>query len=145
MGVTVFANWKGNKMYRFVLFLVVCKFAAGSQHVTNDEFEKYKAERPDEFSGKFDGDIVSNNKLRSVGVNSRIWANGIIPYDMSMMVPRTKLKIKEALDDLQKQVGEHCIKFVERTNERDYVRVVSGTGCHSYVGNVGFTEDNNYH
>merc|ERR1712062_59988 len=33
--------------------------------------------------------------------------------------------------------GNPCITFVQRTTQTDYVEVVSGSGCSSYVGRIG--------
>ena len=30
-----------------------------------------------------------------------------------------------------------CIRFVERTNERNFVKIFSGTGCYSNLGRIG--------
>lgn len=30
-----------------------------------------------------------------------------------------------------------CIRFVNRTNQRDYITVFPGSGCYSYVGRIG--------
>lgn len=30
-----------------------------------------------------------------------------------------------------------CIRFIERTNEADYLKIFSGDGCYSHMGRIG--------
>lgn len=34
-----------------------------------------------------------------------------------------------------------CVKFIPRTNQADYLRIFSGSGCWSYVGRIGGRQD----
>lgn len=38
------------------------------------------------------------------------------------------------LEDATRANGKDCIKFVPRTNEDTYIRIINGSGCWSYVG-----------
>jgi len=86
-------------------------------------------------SGGYQGDILlpPGSDFRNAKVGARKWTNGIVPYDASAMSDSAKTKIKNALKELEDAVGS-CIKFKERTNENNYVRIVNGNGCSSYVG-----------
>ncbi|XP_074654712.1 hatching enzyme 1.2-like [Tubulanus polymorphus] len=102
--------------------------------------ERYKDEWPEEFSGKFEGDILldDSNTFRNHLFNARKWTNNTVVYDASRMPPWAQKKIRKVLNNLEMKVGNGCVRFVERTgNERNYVRVISGTGCYSYVGMTG--------
>lgn len=39
-----------------------------------------------------------------------------------------------AMNDIEKYT---CIRFVERTDETDFVYIYSGSGCHSHMGKIG--------
>jgi len=51
--------------------------------------------------------------------------------------------MKQTLMDAMYHIaGRTCIRFKERTNEKDYVRIISGIGCWSYVGRQGIGAQN---
>lgn len=41
------------------------------------------------------------------------------------------------LDELKTIEAVTCIRFVKRTNEKDFIDIIDGDGCWSYVGKVG--------
>ncbi len=43
--------------------------------------------------------------------------------------------LKSSLEEMTRQIP--CYKFVERTNEKDYLYVLPLDGCYSYVGKMG--------
>ncbi|KAF4094411.1 hypothetical protein AMELA_G00014770 [Ameiurus melas] len=45
-----------------------------------------------------------------------------------------KSNILRGLDSFQKST---CVQFIPRTNEEDYIDIISNTGCYSYVGRIG--------
>ncbi|XP_074644797.1 high choriolytic enzyme 1-like [Tubulanus polymorphus] len=108
-----------------------------SQELTEDEFEKYKAENPEEFSGGFEGDIILNGNFRNALRGAKLWPGGNVIYDVSKMNFLLRWKIRRALSYLEKAIGTDCIRFVPRTNEQNYISVYSGSGCSSFVGMVG--------
>ncbi|MCY1081486.1 RICIN domain-containing protein [Archangium lansingense] len=61
------------------------------------------------------------------------WPNGVVPYviDSGLSSPS---RVTDAIAHWTEKTN---IKFVARTNETDYVRFVSGSGCSSSVGKVG--------
>lgn len=87
----------------------------------------------------YEGDIVLgheaqfNNEVSfaiAIANNNYRWENGIMPYTLSPEHPR-RTEILQAIDHVNKKT-KMCL--VERTNERDYVNFLSGSGCWSYVG-----------
>lgn len=49
-----------------------------------------------------------------------------------------KIMIRLAMDDLEKFT---CVKFIPRTEEVDYLDIISDRGCHSRVGKIGGKQD----
>jgi hypothetical protein len=46
--------------------------------------------------------------------------------------------IRNGMNDIQSKT---CIRFINRSNQVDYVRIFSGAGCYSYVGRIGGIQD----
>ncbi|KAI5618564.1 nephrosin isoform 2 precursor, partial [Silurus asotus] len=58
-----------------------------------------------------------------------------VPYVISRQYsPSEKNIIQTALDSFQKST---CIQFIPHTKEVDYINIISGDGCYSYIGRVG--------
>ncbi|KAK3734664.1 hypothetical protein QZH41_010099 [Actinostola sp. cb2023] len=78
-------------------------------------------------------------------IKYRRWPNGVMPYVLDKSVKNpflNSLGIKgpteRAIFSAMKEWEEKtCIRFVPRTNEKDYVEFFDGSGCYSYVGRVG--------
>jgi len=115
-----------------LLMLALCAQAFA---LDKAEFEQYKKDHPEEFSGKEEGDMV-NPGFRNAYTGIRKWPGGVVPYDLSEMSSGAQSKIRQALNELQTRVGP-CIRFKPRTTERSYVKVRSLAGCYSYVGTLG--------
>jgi len=104
------------------------------------------------WAGKFEGDIaltpeqervllperqLNGTERNGIKSLSRRWTNGRMPYvipDASGFSASEKNLIRKAMDDY---AAKTCIQFVERTNERDYIKFVREGGCWSYVGRTG--------
>ncbi|CAG8652656.1 1474_t:CDS:2, partial [Paraglomus brasilianum] len=77
----------------------------------------------------YEGDIVydSNDKFHGT-----TWVNGIVPYIfdpfLSANISGTVKKAMERIESVS------SVKFVERTNEQDYIKIVSKEGSYSCVG-----------
>ena len=72
--------------------------------------------------------------------NGRDTSDGLVhipySYDSSVMWIEWEVDIIEAaLVDLEERT--HVVKFVKRTDENNYIRIIKGNGCYSYVGMVG--------
>lgn len=65
----------------------------------------------------------------------RKWPNAVVPYVVSKEYSKYERSV------MAKAVQEYhertCIRFVPRTNERDYIHIVKGRGCSSSVGRTG--------
>ncbi|KAL7833737.1 hypothetical protein AOLI_G00286970 [Acnodon oligacanthus] len=58
-----------------------------------------------------------------------------VPYQIaSQYGPREKSIIEDALRSFDKST---CIRFIPRTQQRDYIQIKSDRGCYSYVGRTG--------
>ncbi|MEZ4883617.1 MAG: M12 family metallopeptidase [Chitinophagales bacterium] len=93
----------------------------------------------------YEGDIVLGHEAEfngevsfavAIANNTYRWEDGIMPYVLSPSHPR-KTEILQAIDHINKKTK---ICMVERTNERDYVNFLSGSGCWSYVGRQTFEQ-----
>ncbi|KAL6461611.1 hypothetical protein MHYP_G00297550 [Metynnis hypsauchen] len=58
-----------------------------------------------------------------------------VPYQITNQYgPNEKRIIKDALRSFEKST---CIRFVQRTQQKDYIRITSNRGCYSFVGRTG--------
>ncbi|XP_065064873.1 uncharacterized protein LOC135691056 isoform X2 [Rhopilema esculentum] len=70
-------------------------------------------------------------------VASNLWPNAIIPYKIDCSLenlPSTISAIKEAMEEWQKKT---CIRFVNHTNEKDYLTFFRDNSCWGDVGRLG--------
>lgn len=71
----------------------------------------------------------------------RKWPSGIVPYVVTNQFTAIERgRIHEALTQLNTKLEER-VSFIPRTGETDYIRVVKGSGCWSYVGQLGGVQD----
>ncbi|GFY62003.1 astacin-like metalloprotease toxin 1 [Trichonephila inaurata madagascariensis] len=87
--------------------------------------------------GLFEGDIMGidpNEDRNAVPRDSMRWPNGIIPYEVDpSLYPIWELLMKSI-----RHIEENsCIRFVQKTVEKDYVRMFKGNGCWSFWGMLG--------
>ncbi|XP_077986277.1 uncharacterized protein LOC144440770 [Glandiceps talaboti] len=77
----------------------------------------------------FLGQRGSANALRD---KNKLWPNGVVPYTIvNTFSDYMKSLIQEAFRHYQERT---CIRFVERTNEDDYIQFKPLSGCWSSVG-----------
>ncbi|GES82165.1 peptidase family M12A-domain-containing protein [Rhizophagus clarus] len=70
-----------------------------------------------------------------VNDSKKLWKNGIIPYEFDYKVSEDLIRyVKSAMKEIAK-IGS--IKFVKRTNQLDYIKIVNGGAYWSYVGKQG--------
>ncbi|GBN16024.1 Astacin-like metalloprotease toxin 1 [Araneus ventricosus] len=61
-----------------------------------------------------------------------------VPYYIDPSLKRIENLIQQAIDQYHNHT---CIRFVKRTNERNFIRLVKRGGCYSYVGKVGGAQE----
>jgi hypothetical protein len=102
----------------------------GDMVIDQDDFEAMHSSSNDDTYG-FKRQLVKSKNRR--------WPNGVVPYKFNFGLltgAGAKGKIKAAMAEWS---AKTCIKFKERTNERDYIEFTSkGSGqCWSHVGRSG--------
>jgi len=88
-----------------------------------------------------EGDIVApplSNQRNAVRSSGQLWAGKTFVYDVSSVSPVLANNIHRVLNILQSRT---CLTFKQRTNERDYVKYISGNGCWSHVGRRGRAQE----
>lgn len=65
------------------------------------------------------------------------WPNGVVPYDVEEGIAHPE-RITKAVEHWVTKTG---IRWVPRTNEKDYVHIFNGSGCWSSVGRLGGKQD----
>ncbi|WP_440881772.1 M12 family metallopeptidase [Tenacibaculum sp. C7A-26P2] len=84
-----------------------------------------------------EGDDV--NTSRSVGRTRARWPNNTVYYSIASNLPY-KYRVTDAIRHWEANTN---VKFVKRTNQRNYVYFRPGRGCSSYVGMIGGRQDIN--
>ncbi len=74
-----------------------------------------------------------------VNATGQKWPGGVIPYEIdSAASAETRSAFAGAKADYDAKTS---IRWVARTNQADYVRIVTSDGCWSYVGKIGGRQD----
>lgn len=69
----------------------------------------------------------------------RRWPNGVVPYTFALSAGlQTRTAFRAAIYEIQRI---SCVRFVRRTTEVDYVRIITGDGCYSIIGRDGGRQD----
>ena len=124
----------------FLAFAVLCALGGAMANPINNN----DGPLVEEMSGKFEGDIVLTPEQEDAILRKRTglinqtyrWSHNIVPYTLdATMSDAQRTAIRDALDEMEANL---CLKFVERTDQSDYVRVtITDSGCFSKVGRVG--------
>ncbi|GBO26287.1 hypothetical protein AVEN_271652-1 [Araneus ventricosus] len=90
----------------------------------------YSAERWDPMinEGLFEGDIAGidpNQDRNAVPRDSQRWTNGVVPYLLDPTINDQRDLVLKSMRHIEER---SCIRFVPRTNERNYIRVFKGNG-----------------
>ncbi|CAL1272250.1 unnamed protein product [Larinioides sclopetarius] len=105
-------------------------------------FSSYRSFHPLENynSNLFQGDILLRNGTfdedRYATTHKWLrWPDGIVPYELDEIYSESDIKlIRSAMDEFEKHT---CIRWVERTDEDDFVEIYSDMGCFAEMGRVG--------
>ncbi|RXG57268.1 Zinc metalloproteinase nas-4 [Armadillidium vulgare] len=101
---------------------------------------------PDEWGSEFQGDIKIPHRGRN-GLRSKEsrWPNGIVPYEFGTNFAQNKRPVVLKAMETYHNLTNNCIKFVERTDQKDFVVFVEKEeGCWSSVGKAGGRQEINY-
>ncbi|XP_015914985.1 astacin-like metalloprotease toxin 5 [Parasteatoda tepidariorum] len=81
----------------------------------------------------FEGDItnIDPNDRNAHPQKIRRWPKGEIPYVIEKSLEEHRDLILSAFEDFNKKT---CLKFVPKTNQRNYIQLYSGRGCFGPVG-----------
>lgn len=86
--------------------------------------------------GRYDEVIGKTSKDNAVSSPNQRWPKGIVPYVIDPSLSALAPLIKQAATHISQKTG-NCIRFVPRTQEQNYVKIMKGQGCYSYVGPTG--------
>ncbi|XP_015920499.1 astacin-like metalloprotease toxin 5 [Parasteatoda tepidariorum] len=91
-------------------------------------------ENPDLYEGDIAGiDGSLDIERNAIPYIRRRWPNATIPYVIHSSLRRREALIMRAMDNYHNNT---CVRFVPRTDERNYVILFSGQGCYSCVGKI---------
>jgi len=103
------------------------------------------------WAGAYEGDMMlTEEQVRQLNDSSaernaiidtnKLWPNGVIPYvfDSNTFSAADKTKIANAFATY---AAKTCLRMVPRTTETNYVKIIRGGGCYSYVGRTGGAQD----
>ncbi|KAA1243439.1 M12 family metallopeptidase [Aquimarina sp. RZ0] len=82
-----------------------------------------------------EGDILISKEesSKSTVKPDKLWPKGYVYYSISRSLPNKK-RVTDAIAHWEANTP---LKFIRRTNQRNYINFVKGTGCSSFVGRVG--------
>lgn len=123
------------RLTRFILFYSAV--TAGWSGPIDDTWEtEYLKYNPDFFEGDIRGVEPGNKPRNAIRDPNLLWPDGVVHYSFDSEYSLSERAIFEDVFNLY--VANSCIRFVERTTQRDYVSIQkTGTGCNSYVGRIG--------
>ncbi|KAK8763939.1 hypothetical protein V5799_033454 [Amblyomma americanum] len=91
-----------------------------------------------EGAGLFEGDIIRSESRshdrNAVTEKDELWPRSIVPYVITDKLRRSTKKIRQAMDEIESHT---CLRFVPRKKHRNYISIMRGDGCYSYIGRQG--------
>ncbi|CAL1288283.1 unnamed protein product [Larinioides sclopetarius] len=87
----------------------------------------------------YDGDMAGINgpfdaERNAIPGQFYRWPGAKVPYEIDSSLQSNTGFIQKAFQNYHQTT---CVRFVPRTNERDYIRIFAGQGCYSHVGKTG--------
>ncbi|KAK2549702.1 Zinc metalloproteinase nas-4 [Acropora cervicornis] len=96
--------------------------------------QRYKAEH----GMNVDVEHVNRRKRGSSTRSRHRWQGGVLVYSINTNLVSNSLAMSAIRAGMNEWQTKTCIRFKQRTNERDYVYFTSkDRGCYSYVGKIG--------
>ncbi|XP_068699308.1 zinc metalloproteinase nas-14-like [Montipora foliosa] len=88
-------------------------------------------------------DVYSSTEigLQAASIITPLWPNGEIVYDIDRSIAQDVRGLSAVIAGMREWIRKTCIRFKQRTTERDYVYFTTGDGCASYVGKIGGRQD----
>ncbi|MEL7005128.1 MAG: M12 family metallopeptidase, partial [Bacteroidota bacterium] len=77
--------------------------------------------------------VAAGLQTESVGRTAGRWPNNTVYYTVNSSLPN-KSRVTDAIAEWEAKTN---LRFVQRTNQSDYIEFRSGSGCSSSVGRVG--------
>ncbi|CAL1291217.1 unnamed protein product [Larinioides sclopetarius] len=101
----------------------------------SEEIKRLALENPD----LYDGDILGVKKPFQWDRNAmpdlkNRWPGAKVPFVIDASLAKYHHAIHGAIEHYHNHT---CVRFVPRTNEKDYVKIFYGKGCNSHVGRGG--------
>lgn len=118
-----------------VLAVLVAVAGAESELDLNVNLRNLPMQNPDLFQGDIlgfepgDRNVIPDLETR--------WTARTVPYVMDSSFannPHHKDLIQQSIRDYHTKT---CIRFIPRSNQRNYIRIFPGAGCYSYIGMIG--------
>ncbi|XP_065090117.1 zinc metalloproteinase nas-14-like [Ochlerotatus camptorhynchus] len=133
------------KKYAHLLWIVPLVGTILGAPIETQEPDEQVASELEQAGGHFEGDIILDTTQEDILQSGRTaligpsyrWPNYTVYYSIQTgdFTTAQQNSIKLALEEIMLL---SCVKFVQRTNQPDYVRVTGEySGCWSYLGRVG--------
>lgn len=89
----------------------------------------------EQWQERSNGQTDGPSSYKAIAKEKYRWPDNIVPYTVEQgFTIEDLMQIVIAVDEWNSQT---CLTLKPRTNEQNYVSIVNGTGCSSYVGMIG--------
>ncbi|XP_072288205.1 embryonic protein UVS.2-like, partial [Pyxicephalus adspersus] len=111
-----------------------------SSEVPEGTFSKIMAVNKDSDTPMHGGDMLVRTGRSAINCTSCLWPKKedgtvAVPYTISSSYSSSAVNtIKNAMDEFATLT---CVRFVPRTEEKDYLNIAAGDSCSSFVGKIG--------